>query len=240
MLQLLYKKYYFISVSSGAISSAGSTATKTTPFATKPTSEVFSVFNKYQPQSFVPESKPFVPESKPQTFEPKSQPPTMEAQPQRPVLETKPLSLVQDSKPQIPGTANSKSSETGEPEAIEIKTFARKLKTGKPLSSIFDGKAAPSVSSSNVPDVLKTTQDVAKTETKAISKIVEKENLPEKSEVKVKTVAGKKEEAKTLPVQTNKTSTFEAAPETYSSGSSTQSSGKNLFHSGLLNKSFVL
>ncbi|CAB3230012.1 unnamed protein product [Arctia plantaginis] len=203
--------------SSSTISPAGSTATNTTVFATKPTSEVFNIFNKFQPQSFVPESKPFVPETTSQTFEPKPQPSA---------LETKPLSLAQESKPQSPGTANSKSSETGEPEAVETKTFTLKPKVEKPLTCIFGAKTATSISSANVPDVLKTTQDIAKAQTKTSSKTVEKENLPEKSEVKViqKPVAEKKDGAKNLTIQMTKTSIFGAVPEDHSSSSSSQSS----------------
>lgn len=165
------------------------------------------MFSKFQPQTFVQDSKPqaFASEPKPQAFT---------TNPRLPAV-------VRDPKPLAP-----KSSETGEPEA-DNKTTAVKSKTDKPLTNLFAMKSATPIASPIVPDVLKTSQDL-KTDNapKAVEKDKSKENVPQKVELKVvqKLVTDSKEAPKPLTIQTgNKTSIFGGTPQPVSTSSSTPS-----------------
>lgn len=190
------------------------------------------MFSKFQPQAFGQESKPqaFSPEPKSQVFvaEPKLKESEKEVK-KTPASKTE--FFTPESKPPTSILPNPKSCETGEPEA-ETKTFTLKPKTDKPLTNLFAMATSTPLPSPNVPDVLRTTQDV-KTEYKAPPKPVEKEkskeNVPEKVDPKVisKPVGDKNGAPKPLTIQTaNKTSIFGTTPAPVVTSSSTPISSK--------------
>ncbi|XP_047024011.1 nuclear pore complex protein Nup214 isoform X3 [Helicoverpa zea] len=183
------------------------TATSTpapTLFTSKPVGD--NMFSKFQPQTFVQDSKPqaFAPEPKTQAFTSEPKLPAFSAEP-KPFAENKLATSI---------FSSPKSSETGEPEA-ETKTVSLKPKTDK-LTNLFALKTSTPIASPIVPDVLKTSKDVKTDATKPAEKEKSKENVPQKVEPKVvlKPASDNKEASKPLPLQTaNKTSIFGTAPQ---------------------------
>lgn len=179
------------------------------------------MFSKFQPQTFVQDSKPqaFAPEPKTQAFTTEPKLPTFAPDP-------KPFAPENKLSTSIFGTP--KSSETGEPEA-DGKAAAVKAKTDKPLTNLFAMKTSTPTPSPIVPDVLKTTtQPPAKTDIapKPVEKEKSKENVPQKVEPKVvqKPASENKEAPKPLAVHTgNKTSIFGTAPQPVPASSPTPS-----------------
>lgn len=179
------------------------------------------MFSKFQPQTFVQDSKPqaFAPEPKTQAFT---------TEPKLPAFAPDPKPFAPENKLSTSIFGSPKSSETGEPEA-DGKTAAVKTKTDKPLTNLFGLKSSTPAPSPIVPDVVKTTtQPPAKTESapKPVEKEKSKENVPQKVEPKVvqKPVAENKEAPKPLAVQTgNKTSISGTAPQPVQATSPTPS-----------------
>lgn len=176
-------------------------ATRTTAFTAKPISDITNMFTKFQPQTFVPESKSlFAPEFKSPIFEPKSQ--TF-------AQGTKTQSLIQEPKIQTSVITGPKSFETGEPETSDTKTL--QPKTDKPTTVVFGLKSSTPLPKPNVPDVLKTTQDLVKPIDKILPKPVEKENQSENLDTEVN--QAKSIENKEMPKLQSKTSVLGVLPE---------------------------
>uniref|UniRef100_A0A2A4JHJ1 Nuclear pore complex protein Nup214 phenylalanine-glycine (FG) domain-containing protein n=1 Tax=Heliothis virescens TaxID=7102 RepID=A0A2A4JHJ1_HELVI len=185
---------------------ATSTPAPSTLFTGKPVGD--NMFSKFQPQTFVQDSKPqaFAPEPKTQAFT---------SEPKLPAFSAEPKPFTSENKLSTSIFSSPKSSETGEPEA-ETKTVSIKPKTDKPLTNLFALKTSTPMPSPIVPDVLKTTKDVKTDAPKPAEKEKSKENVPQKVEPKVipKPASENKEASKPLPLQTaNKTSIFGTAPQ---------------------------